>query len=121
MSCSFAASVTSVAASGATMIVDGLLLLRGDRLEVVGDAAQQALDIARHDLHGLLPGIEPRQPQQILHQPLHARRMPVNDVEKLLARLGVVGIVEQRFRVALDRGQRRAQFVRDVGDEIAPT
>ena len=44
----------------------------------------------------------------------------MNDVEEFLARVGVIRIVEQRFRVALDRGQRRAQFVRHVGDEIAP-
>jgi hypothetical protein len=55
--------------------VDRLLLLRGDRLEVVGDAASAAVDIARHDLDRLLSRIEPRQPQQILDQPLHARRV----------------------------------------------
>ena len=31
----------------------------------------------------------------------------------------VVGLVDERFGVALDRGQRRAQLVRHVGDEIA--
>ena len=29
------------------------------------------------------------------------------------------GVVDQRFGVALDRRQRRAQLVRDVGDEVA--
>ena len=33
--------------------------------------------------------------------------------------LGSAGRVEQRFDVAADRGQRRPQLVRDVGDEIA--
>ena len=43
----------------------------------------------------------------------------MNDLEEPLSRLGVFGLVDQRFGVALDRGQRRAQLVRDVGDEIA--
>ena len=33
--------------------------------------------------------------------------------------LGVRLVVEQRFDVAADRRQRRAQLVRDVGDEVA--
>ena len=43
----------------------------------------------------------------------------MDDLEEVLPRLRVLGIVEQRFGVALDRGERRAQLVRDVGDEVA--
>ena len=31
----------------------------------------------------------------------------------------LVGLVDERFGVALDGGERRAQLVRDVGDEVA--
>ena len=36
------------------------------------------------------------------------------------ARPGIGAVVEQRLDVAADRGQRRAQLVRDVGHEVAP-
>ena len=44
-----------------------------------------------------------------------------DDLQKPPACLSVIGrSVEQRLDVAADRGQRRAQLVRDVGDEVAP-
>ena len=72
-----------------------------------------------HALEQLLTGVEPRQPQQVLDQPLHARRMALDDLEEALPGVGVVGLVEQGLGVALDGGERRAQLVRDVGDEVA--
>ena len=39
--------------------------------------------------------------------------------QETLPGLGVVGVVEQGLGVALDGGERRAQLVRDVGDEVA--
>ena len=95
-------------------------LLFRDRLLEVGDHARdRRRNVTWGVIHGLLAGVEPRQPQQVGDQPLHPRRLPVNDAQKSLPRLFIVGVVNQRFGVALDGGQRRAQFVRDVGDEVA--
>ena len=45
--------------------------------------------------------------------------LAAHDAEELLARLGVVaGVVLQRLDVADDRGERRAQLVAGVGDEV---
>ena len=43
----------------------------------------------------------------------------MDDLEEPVPRLVVFGIVQQRFGVALDGGERRAQLVRDVGHEVA--
>jgi hypothetical protein len=46
--------------------------------------------------------------------------VPVDDLEKA-AGIGRVGgrIVEQRLGIAADGRERRAELVRDVGDEVA--
>ena len=67
----------------------------------------------------LLAGVEARQPQQILDQPLHPLRVPRDDLEKRPRSSASASPSRQRFDVAADRGQRRAQLVRDVGDEVA--
>ena len=46
--------------------------------------------------------------------------MARDDVEEPPALLGARVALRQRFDVAADGGQRRAQLVRDVGDEVAP-
>ena len=92
----------------------------GQRLQVTGDRREQALDRDVGEFEGFLAGIETCQPQQVLDEPLHARRMPRDDLEEA-RRLGFVfRSVEQRLHVAADRRQRRAQFVRHVGDEVPP-
>ena len=71
------------------------------------------------EIERLLTGVEPRQPQQILDEPLHPLRVARDDLEEPAA-LVLVGVaLRQRFDVAANRGQRRAQLVRDVGDEVA--
>ena len=73
-------------------------------------------------LERLLAGVEPRQAQQVAHQPLHPQRVAADDLEERAARPAAsvpCRPVEQRLDVAADGGQRRAQLVRDVGDEVA--
>ena len=70
-------------------------------------------------LAALLAGVEPRQPQQVAHQPLHPQRVARDDLEEAPRLRRVGAAVEQRLDVAAHRGQRRAQLVRDVGDEVA--
>ena len=74
----------------------------------------QAIDVER-----LLAGVEPRQPQQILDQPLHPLRVARDDLEEPAPRPRAGVAFGQRFDVAADRGQRRPQLVRHVGDEVA--
>ena len=62
---------------------------------------------------------DPRQRQQIIDQPRHPRRLGMHDAEEALARLDVVpGRSLQRVDEARQRGERRAQFVAGIGDEI---
>ena len=95
-------------------------MLGGRRgVEIADDSVEESLDVAGRDLHGFLPGLEARQPQQVLDQPLHALRLAMNDLQEPPARVRILRIIQQRFGVTLDRGQRRAQLVRDVGDEVS--
>ena len=95
-------------------------LVADRKVHVGDDPLEQRRDVGGGTVELFLPGVEPRQPQQVLHQPLHAGGVALDDLQEAFARLGVVRVVEQRFRVALDCGERRAQFVGDVGDEIPP-
>ena len=82
-------------------------------------ASASAARVAGDEIERLLAGVEPRQPQQILDQPLHPLRVPRDDLEEPPP-LVLVGVaLRQRLDVAADRGQRRAQLVRHVGDEVA--
>ena len=104
------------------------LLARLDRRRELGfDAVEQRLDGAGHVVERLLAGVEPREAQQIAHEPLHAQRVAADDLEEP-AHLGrfrapfpgwSVASIEQRFDVAAHGRERRAQLVRDVGDEVA--
>ena len=58
-----------------------LLLLRRD-LEVVQQIADECAGVAAGRFGQLLAGIEPREPQQVLDQALHARGVAVDDVEE---------------------------------------
>ena len=98
---------------------DVLTALLDARLQVGHDAAEQPLDRALGEFEGFLAGIEAGEAQEILHEAFHARGMPRDDLEELLCVGGLAGVVEQRFDVAANGGERRAQFVRDVGDEVA--
>ena len=55
--------------------------LRG-RLEIVDDSLDQQARIAGHEIERLLPGVEPREPKEILDQPLHPQRLPADDLEE---------------------------------------
>src|SRR5258708_3807756 len=66
-------------------------------------------------------GFDACQSQQILREPRHTGRILANDFEKLAGGRDIVGsAVEQCFRIALNRRERRTQLVGNVGDEVAP-
>ena len=60
-----------------------------------------------------------RQRQQIVDQPRHARRLALHDTKEFFARDRIVlRRALQGFDEAEQRGQRRAQFVAGIGDEV---
>ena len=100
--------------------IDVLLARFDQRLELVDHAVEHRLHGEGRTLERLLARVEPCQPEQVLHQPLHPAGMTGDDFEEP-PRLRLLGRgVEQGLDVALNRGERRAQLVRDIGDEIAP-
>ena len=61
-----------------------------------------------------------RQSKEIFSKAGHASGILANDFKELARGCAIVGsAVEQSFRIALNRGERRAQFVGNVGDEVA--
>ena len=98
-----------------------LVLAAGQRPRFVQQAAQHRLD-----LDALLAGqpaarLQGRQRQQVLDQALHA---PVlfADQRQVMPDLGVAVLlvaVHQHFGETGDHRQRRLEFMRDVGDEVA--
>ena len=82
------------------------------------DGADERGEVAVHALERFLAGVEPREAQQVADEPLHAQRVARDDLEEP-PRLFRRRLVGERFDVAANRGERRAQLVRDVGDEVA--
>ena len=64
-------------------------------------------------------GLQRGNREQILDEQIQPLRVAFDDFEKALGDFGIVArAVEQRFHVALDERERRAQFVADVGDKF---
>ena len=74
MSCSLAGSPIDPTSSCGDVDGDVLALGFDRRREVGDDAAEELLMSQGARLERLLPRIEPGEPQQVLDQPLHARR-----------------------------------------------
>ena len=91
----------------------------GHRRQVVHHVVDQHRHVGGQALERFLAGIEQRQAQEVGDQPFHAGHVPLDHFHEAVA-LGVVGVVRQGIGVAADGGERRAQFVRDIGDEITP-
>ena len=86
--------------------------------QVGDDGADNLLHFARRDVEHFLLGVEPREPQQIGDEALHAAAVARDDFQEVprLQRIGQ--FVDECFDVAADRCQRGAQLVRHVGDEV---
>ncbi len=64
--------------------------------------------------------VELREVEDVADEPLEPVRLRLDDLERVLAQLGVLDqALAQRRDVAADRGQRRAQLVRDRHEEVA--
>ena len=85
-SCSFAGSRADGLGAGAIVDLDALPALVGGRPRSATTRLDERARVAGDDVERLLAGVEPRQPQQILDQPLHPLRVPPDDLEEPRAR-----------------------------------
>ena len=78
---------------------------------------EHRLDLERAPVERHAAGLEPGEVEQLLHQPTE----PFDLRQHRAQRLGVGGLdaVDQVLEDRLQRGDRCAQLVADVGDEIA--
>ena len=68
----------------------------------------------------LLGGFDASHDQQIFRKAVHAHRVLENGAEELSSLRAEAGlVVEEGFDISGDRGQRSAQLVGDVGDEVS--
>ena len=65
-----------------------------------------------------LARLELRDEEQIVHEPEQAVGVVVDDVEIASLLFGQVAVVQRQLEIADDRGQRRAQLVRDERHEL---
>uniref|UniRef100_A0A0N4ZCW0 LigA n=1 Tax=Parastrongyloides trichosuri TaxID=131310 RepID=A0A0N4ZCW0_PARTI len=87
-----------------------------DRIDHVSRRPRQIDPAQRRDV---LVQLDPAQRQQVGDQTPHPVGLHRHDVEEFVARLGVVlGVALQRLDEAGQRGQRRAQFMAGVGQEV---
>ena len=103
----------------AAVDVDGHAAVARQRFKTVDHLADDRHQIDRRIGAAMRIEFDARQRQQIVDQPRHAPRLLLHDGEEALARLGVVA---RRALQGLDeagqRGERRAQFVAGIGDEV---
>src|SRR5216684_7069665 len=118
---------------GKTAAVSGnvrqrLLQIHGDTQIFFGGGTLRGLDAALDELRDAQAadlqfqpvGIHFREHEQILGEPREAPGVLENNFEEADTILRIVDSAgEKRFRETLDRRKRRAQLVRNVGDEIA--
>ena len=98
-----------------------LVASAGQGFDLLARLLQQRADVHRPRV-AAGRGFQRGQGQQVLDDGLHALGLLVHHVQVLRALLGgqgVVGHVAQRLQEAGQHRQRRAQLVRDIGDEVA--
>ena len=95
---------------------------RGHRPEPFGcGLAARSATLTWSRGHGELARLDTRELKQLLHHLHDAVHLAVGAAQEVLRRLRIVRSRRSAAsRHGLDRGERRAQLVRDVGDEVAP-
>ena len=94
------------------------LLGRGRRLRGLDALGHERLELDRPQLEGELARVDLRQEEQVADEVEQPRGVPVDDPEVAQLLLVEPAVVAQQLDVAADRGQRRAQLVRDERDEL---
>ena len=66
--------------------------------------------------------LQPRQLEQLLRQPAYLAALIQCDVQVTAALVAreLIGLHAQSFKVAVQRGERRSQVVRKIGEQLAP-
>src|SRR5216684_815060 len=104
-----------------------LLQIHGDTQVFLGGGALRGFDAALDELGNAQAAnlqfqsvaIHFRKHEQIVGEPCQPLRVLENDLEEADSILRIVeGAGEQRFRKTLNRGERRSEFVGNVGNEI---
>ena len=89
------------------------------RLQAVGDLAHDRHEIDRRVGPLMRAQLDARQRQQIVDQPRHAPGLRLHDAEEAFARRRIVARrALQGLDEAGERGERRAQLVAGIGDEV---
>ena len=92
---------------------------RAKRLQAVDDLPHDRNQIDRRVGPLVRAQLDPRQRQQVVDQPRHAPGLRLHDAEEALARRRVLARrALQGVDEAGDGGERRAQLVADIGDEV---
>ena len=111
------ASAVAVSSGSSLTSVTPLASARG--LEVGENLFHERTQRDRLQIQFHPAGFQRGNGEQILDEQIQPLRVALDDFEKALGDFGIVArAVEQRFDVALDERERRAQFVADVGDEF---
>jgi hypothetical protein len=84
---------------------------------LAGGALEQVPRRERAHVEGLLAGLEAREVQQLGHEPAEAARLREHRAQRL--GIGLADPVDDVLEHRLQRPERRAQLVRDVGDQVA--
>ena len=85
----------------------------------IGDMAQHADQIDARRRAVVRAHLDARERQEIVDQPPHPARLVEHDAKELFrSRRVVAGRAKQRLDEAGQRGERRAQFMTGVGDEV---
>src|SRR4029078_1417432 len=90
------------------------------RADIGNDAMKERIDRALRPVERLLTGTPPRRHEQIANEAFNAKRVALDRLEDPTFVRWIGDAVEQRFDVAAHSGQGCSEFVRNVGDEVAP-
>ena len=92
----------------------------GDRPELVGERLRQLAQVDALPLDVHAPGVEARQVEEILRQPLEPVDLLAHRLEELRACRLVEVLVGQQLEESAEREERRPQLVGGVADELPP-
>ena len=96
-----------------------MLFVFGARFQIGQNFFRQRTQFDRLQIQFDPAGFQRGNGEQILDEQVEPLGVALDDFQETLGDFGIVArAVEQRFDVALDERERRAQFVADVGDEF---
>ena len=91
-----------------------------DRPELVPQIVRDLGEVDRPSVDAQAPGIQPREVEEILREPLEAVDLLPHRLEELPPRRLVELLVRQQLDEPAKREERRSQLVRGVADELPP-